>query len=74
MPKDAISAHIQQYIEENRLYGLSIGVVQGEAEWTAHFGHLSENDSSASTDNTLYEIRSITKVFTGLLLAGAVQD
>jgi len=74
MTKDSIRAYISQYIDADRIQGASIGIVQGDKSWTAHFGQLSDTDSELANDQTLYEIGSITKVFTGILLAAAVGD
>ena len=55
--------------------GLSIGYIHGDQFGTVHLGHSNSAKSSeeVTADNsTIYEIGSISKVFTSLLLADAV--
>lgn len=54
------------------LQAVSVGVVQPGGTLLVHGGTLAPDLSAAPSDRTLYEIGSITKVFTGLLLADAV--
>ncbi len=67
-----VDALAQPYLDGQIVNALSIGVVAGDQTWTRHYGELSENSKSAPGDATIYEIGSITKVFTGILLADAV--
>jgi CubicO group peptidase (beta-lactamase class C family) len=57
---------------ENRIVdGLSVGYIEGEHYGIVHLG--SSSPAGKKADNlTLYEIGSVSKVFTGLLLADAV--
>ncbi len=68
---DQIRLHAQPYIESKTVDGLSIGVICGKESATVHLGN-GHGDSDAPSSQTLYEIGSISKVFTGLLLADAV--
>jgi CubicO group peptidase (beta-lactamase class C family) len=61
-------------IDGGRVTALSIGVVHDERTWTGHFGRLSGNNRQPPNDKTIYEIGSISKVFTGILLAHAVKS
>jgi D-alanyl-D-alanine-carboxypeptidase/D-alanyl-D-alanine-endopeptidase len=54
------------------LQAVSVGVVQPAGTLLVHGGTLAPDLSAAPSDRTLYEIGSISKVFTGLLLADAV--
>lgn len=67
-----ISELVEPLIEARRLQAVSIGVVDADTLWTRSFGAMSATDTRSPTENTLYEIGSITKVFTGILLASAV--
>ena len=52
--------------------GFVVGVIDGETELVRGYGTLAPGKDGAPTGDTLYEIGSISKVFTGLLLADAV--
>src|SRR5262245_36602442 len=57
---------------ENRIAdGLSIGYIEGQHYGTVHLGTSNEAKEKA-TNLTIYEIGSISKVLTSLLLADAV--
>ncbi len=58
-------------IDNKVVDGISIGYIQGDRYGTVHLGHTAIGGEEAN-NNTLYEIGSISKVFTGLLLADAV--
>ncbi|QDS86109.1 D-alanyl-D-alanine-carboxypeptidase/endopeptidase AmpH precursor [Rosistilla ulvae] len=72
---DDVAAIIQRlatpYIESKQAVGLSIGVLKGDQATTQHLGHT-RTGGPVPDDDTIYEIASISKVFTGLLLADAV--
>lgn len=56
------------------LHSVSIGVFEdGEAQ-LAHYGTLEPEASDPPTDTTLYEIASITKIFTGILVGHALVE
>lgn len=63
---------VQPYLAAEVANAISIGVVQGENQWTRHYGQLSADQPEKPDDATLYELGSISKVFTGILLADAV--
>ncbi len=57
---------------ENRIVdGLSVGYIEGERYGIVHLGSSSPAGKNAN-NLTIYEIGSVSKVFTGLLLADAV--
>ncbi len=60
------------YIDLANTAGLSIGVIENGQILTYHYGETDKKSMKLPTNNTLYEIGSITKTFTGLLLAQAV--
>ena len=66
-----IESLVKPYIESQQVDGLSIGLVGGDKDLTLHFGKLTAKGQQPS-DDTVYEIGSVSKVFTGVMLADAV--
>ena len=63
---------VQPYLDNKMVVGMTIGVLQyGQAE-TFGYGRMSDEDARVPDGETVYEIGSVSKVFTGLLLADAV--
>jgi CubicO group peptidase (beta-lactamase class C family) len=62
------------YIGQSNTAGLSIGVLQNGQFFTYHYGEMDKKSPKLPNDNTFYEIGSITKTFTGTLLAQAILD
>src|SRR5437764_9376944 len=58
-------------VEKRVVDGLSIGYLEGERYGIVHLGSSSQAKEKAN-NLTVYEIGSVSKVFTGLLLADAV--
>ena len=69
-----IDALVAPWVKHRKANAISIGVISGGKTWTAHYGSLNGDGKQAPDDRTLYEIGSITKVFTSLLLADAVES
>jgi len=51
---------------------LSVGVIRGEDSYSAGFGRMSPDDATAPSADTAFGIGSISKGFTGILLADLV--
>ncbi|MBL7817035.1 MAG: beta-lactamase family protein [Saprospiraceae bacterium] len=60
------------YIENVNTAGLSIGIIKNGETFTYHYGETDKKNPKLPNDKTIYEIGSISKTFTGLLLAHAV--
>jgi CubicO group peptidase (beta-lactamase class C family) len=71
---ESIDPLVQPYIDGEIVNAVSIGVVQDDKSWTRHFGTLSKEANKKPSDSTIYEIGSMSKVFTGILLAHAVES
>ncbi len=69
---ESIAKLVQPYVDNDVVGGLTIGVIQGDQVHVRGFGRLSATDKRVSDGQTIYEIGSMSKVFTGLLLADAV--
>lgn len=70
--KSEIDSYIQAHVDASVVNAISVGIVKGDQRWTAHYGKLSKKIDLAPNDQTVYEIGSISKVFTGILLSDAV--
>lgn len=68
LPTDVV-ANVETRIAAGENEGVFIGVVSLEGTRTAAFGQLAADRAGAPDSTTLFEIGSITKVFTALLLA-----
>ncbi|WP_182870640.1 serine hydrolase [Rhodopirellula sp. JC639] len=69
--RQRVHSLVQPYLDNELVVGLSLGLIAGDRSATFHFGQTSQ-DGPAPDDQTVYEIGSVTKVFTGFLLADAV--
>ncbi|MCA9147806.1 MAG: serine hydrolase [Planctomycetales bacterium] len=62
----------QPYLDNDIVWGMAIGVLQDDQPTVFGYGRFSETDDRVPDGQTMFEIGSITKVLTGLLLADAV--
>lgn len=62
------------FMQNRQHVGLSIGIIQNGVQHTYHYGTTSKGRYAHPTDSTIYEIGSVTKTFTGLLLAHAIRE
>jgi CubicO group peptidase (beta-lactamase class C family) len=69
--EDVVREHANRPVEKKAVFGLVVGVIDGDKTYTACVGRKSK-DGPAPDEKTVFEIGSITKVFTGQLLADAV--
>jgi D-alanyl-D-alanine-carboxypeptidase/D-alanyl-D-alanine-endopeptidase len=70
--KSRIDPLVQPYLDAEVVVGLALGVIHDGQSQTFGYGRLSANDAGPPTGDTVYEIGSASKVFTGVLLADAV--
>ena len=71
--ESGIKALVQPYVEGGVINSVAIGVIDGEIESVFGVGQISSENTNAPDGDTLFEIGSISKVFTGILLADAIQ-
>lgn len=69
--QDKVSELAKPYLEHEYLVGVSVGILTPDGQYSYHFGET-RRGGAAPDDQTLYEIGSITKTMTGLLLADGV--
>jgi D-alanyl-D-alanine-carboxypeptidase/D-alanyl-D-alanine-endopeptidase len=72
---DEVKALLVQLVDvENRAPGIVVGMIAANPQerWVVGYGRLSATDARVPDGNTVFEIGSVTKVFTGILLAQAV--
>lgn len=60
------------FMADGSRVGLSVGIIKNGQTYRYHFGSTQKDINNTPTDQTIYEIGSVTKTFTGLLLAQAV--
>jgi serine-type D-Ala-D-Ala carboxypeptidase/endopeptidase len=75
---DSLSMLIEKlgnnFIKEKQAVGLSVGLYTGGKTYFHNFGTVDKNKQLAPTQNTVYEIGSITKTFVSYILALAVKQ
>jgi len=72
LDREALAARLAPQMRNEILQAVSVAVLTAEGEVSAHLGTLAPRSQRAPDDRTFYEIGSVTKVFTSLLLADAV--
>lgn len=73
-PDSVVDAAARKFMSDPRAVGLSIGVFQNGKSSTFNHGTTVLGKKRAPTEHTLYPIASITKTFTGSLLALAAVE
>jgi serine-type D-Ala-D-Ala carboxypeptidase/endopeptidase len=69
-----ITGYGEQFVSATGHYGLSIGLIKNGTKYSFHFGTTENGKQVKPTDSTIYEIASVTKSFTGILLAHAILE
>ena len=69
-----IEKNANSLISEPLINAISIGVYKDGKTYTGHFGELDKGKGNKPTNETIYEIASVSKSFTGTLVAQAVLD
>ena len=69
-----VDSEVVAYLNDTVNSGLSIGVISGKKIESYHYGEVEKGSGKLATNETIYEIGSLTKTFTGILLAHAVNE
>jgi CubicO group peptidase (beta-lactamase class C family) len=65
---------VTNYMSNKNVSGLSVGVIKDGQRYSYNFGEVEKGSNRRTNNNTIYEIGSMAKPFTGILLAQAVLD
>lgn len=74
VPDAVVAKAAAEFMAAPEAAGLSVGVIQAGKSYRYHFGTVSKELTQLPDDRTLYPIASLTKTFTGTLLAQAALD
>lgn len=72
--KLVIEKHAAEFLGDSRVGAVSIGVLLKGKIYTHHEGELDPGQENKPTNQTLYQIASVTKTMTGYLVAQAVKE
>jgi len=72
--QSAIDLRADSLLSASELHAVSIGVIQSGKRYLSHYGELDPGGGIPPNDSTIYEIASVTKTFTGTLLAHAISE
>ena len=70
----AIENNAKPLLSNSKINAVSIGVFINEKKYSKHYGELDRGKGNTPTDSTIYEIASVSKSFTGTLVAQAVLE
>ena len=63
---------VQPYLDQKLAVGFTIGIIKSGETAVFGYGQYSQSDKRVPDGSTIFEIGSVSKVFTGMLLADAV--
>ncbi len=72
--KQIIDKNVKETLKDCLINSLSIGVYINNVTYSFHYGELTKGEGDIPTNETIYEIASVTKTFTGTLAAKAVLE
>jgi CubicO group peptidase (beta-lactamase class C family) len=71
---DPVQALVADFVQEGKTDGLSAAVIRGGRTRFYNAGIIARDTRAPATERSVYEIGSISKTFTGLLLAQAIGE
>jgi CubicO group peptidase (beta-lactamase class C family) len=72
--KSLVDSAANKMVDKPLINAVSIGIVYRGEEFIGHYGELEKGKANKPTDQTIYEIGSLSKTFTGTLVAKAVLE
>src|SRR4029078_8912585 len=69
---DEITEILARRIDQKQATGIVVGIIEPNGRRVVACGNFAEGDSRAVDGDTIFEIGSVSKVFTALLLANMV--
>ena len=69
-----IEKSAKNLLKDKEFNAVSIGIYKDGKQYIQHFGELTPGGNNPPNDKTIYEIASVTKTFTGYLVAKAVLE
>lgn len=72
--KQIIDSAANRLINEPLINSTSIGLYYNNQEYIRHYGELEKGKNNTPTNNTIYEIGSLSKVLTGTVMANAILE
>jgi len=72
--QSSIDRNADSLLLDSKINAVSIGIYKNGKKYTAHYGELDNGKGNEPTDKTIYEIASVSKTFTGVLVANAVLE
>lgn len=72
--KSSVDRHAQEFLKDSIIHAVSVGVFYKGKTVSSHYGELDKGQGNLPNDQTMYEIASVTKTFTGTLAAKAVLE
>lgn len=68
----AMDAQAELFLKASKANSFSIGIVKEGKTYTRHYGEIDKGKGNKANDSTIFEVASVTKLFTGTLMAKAV--
>ncbi|WP_299214101.1 serine hydrolase domain-containing protein [uncultured Aquimarina sp.] len=72
--KQIIDKNAKETLKDSLINSLSIGIYINNVSYNFHYGELTKGKGNVATNETIYEIASVTKTFTGTLASKAVLE